>query len=77
MTAQIIEGTEVTRPSVEPITSTILDHFPLALVGLGDDFDNGLHILRSPGLGGTEQHIVHAVGEGRHRRLGKRTGTEK
>lgn len=31
MTAQIIEGIEVTRPDVEPITSTILDHFPLVI----------------------------------------------
>lgn len=29
MTAQLIEGVEITRPDVEPITSTILDHFPL------------------------------------------------
>ena len=31
MTAQMIEGIEVTRPDVEPITSTILDHFPLVV----------------------------------------------
>ena len=51
----------------QPGVQQVLHHRPLGLICVGDQLGHRLHVLGTAGFGCTEQHIIHAVGEGGHR----------